>query len=474
MANCSDEGDFRSFSAIVSDVPRYESFYNVAEHRERDEALAAEYAHASFDVLGESSDGNEIWSLTLGDGQYTAFMFAAPHPNEPIGSMTIDFLANRLAKDDSFRDSFDYEFVFVRTADIDGTLLNEGWFDGPFTMSNYAQNFYRPASDEQIEWTFPIEYEEYKFDAPLPETEVLMEIISEKEPDFIYSLHNAGFGGCYYYISHDLDEIFDDLRQIARDRGVPLHLGEPETPWATEFDDAVFKTLSMRNHYDYLTEHTDKDPTEMLTSGAGSVDFAHKQNEDTVALITELPYFYDEQIESETQTDRTRREVILEGADRGAELIDFLEGQLDRVQENLPNTRLTRSISEMVEKGSDRIEAKRTWAKNTSELEESATVAQTVDALTMRSFYQMLYFGTFLRALDHAAMSTENEDNAELLVEVKSTVEAQFHELNGQLLEDLDYQAIPIRKLVAIQAQAGLICMDYLQQSGQFGGKISQ
>ncbi|WP_313692469.1 hypothetical protein [Halorarum halobium] len=468
MAKRPENGQYRSFDAVVSDVPRYESFYGVAEHRARDEALAAEHDHVSFEVEGESSDGNEIWSLTVGEGPYTAFMFAAPHPNEPIGSMTIDFLAHRLATDESFRESFDYEFVFVKTADVDGTLLNEGWFDGPFTVSNYAQNFYRPAGDEQVEWTFPIEYEEYEFDAPVPETEVLMDIIAETEPEFIYSLHNAGFGGCYYYISHDLDEIFDDLRGIARERDIPLHLGEPETPWATEFDDAVFETLSTKEHYDYLVEHTDQDPTEMLTTGGSSLDFAHEHNEDAVGLITELPYFYDEQIESETETDRTRREVVLEGADRGAELLAFLEAQLDRVRDHLPDTRPSRAVAEMVEKGPERIDAKRSWAEDAPELEEPATVAQTVDALTMRSFYQMLYFGTFLRVLDHAAMGAEDEETAELLGEVKSTVEARLHELNGQLLEDLDYKLISIRKLVAIQAQAGLICMDYLQHSGRF------
>jgi hypothetical protein len=459
---------YRTFSDIVRDIPYYKEFYKVNDHFDRDKSLAQQHEHVEFDVLGESSGGNDIWSLTVGEGQYTAFMFAAPHPNEPIGSMTVDFLVNRLAENTSLRDSLDYEFVFIKTADIDGTLLNEGWFDGPFTTSNYAQNFYRPASDEQVEWTFPIEYKEYKFDSPIPETEILMEVISEKEPDFIYSLHNAGFGGCYYYISDDLDDIYDDLRDIATERDIPLHLGEPETPWATKFDDAVFKTLSSKEHYDHLETHTDQDPVEVLTSGAGSFDFAKEQNENVVELITELPYFYDEQIESEELTDQTRREVILEGTNRSEEIIEFLETELDRVHDYLPDNRLTRAVSELVERGSERIEAKRSWARDAPELDEKATVAQKVDSLTMRSFYQMLYFGTFLRVLDQTAMSTANQEDSDILVDVKSSVEQRFHELNGQLLEELDYQTIPIRKLVAIQVQAGLICLDYLQNSGHF------
>jgi hypothetical protein len=134
----------------------------------------------------------------------------------------------------------------------------------------------------------------------------------------------------------------------------------------------------------------------------------------------------------------------------------------------LPDNRLTRAVSELVERGSERIEAKRSWARDAPELDEKATVAQKVDSLTMRSFYQMLYFGTFLRVLDQTAMSTANQEDSDILVDVKSSVEQRFHELNGQLLEELDYQTIPIRKLVAIQVQAGLICLDYLQNSGHF------
>ncbi|WP_135827369.1 M14 family metallopeptidase [Halorussus halobius] len=468
MAGHASGDPYRSFDDLASEIPRYESFFSVAEHRRRDERLAADHDHVSFEVLGESSDGNEIWSTRVGEGPHTAFMFAAPHPNEPIGSMTIDFLSRRLAEDDDLRRSFDYEFVFVKTADVDGTLLNQGWFDGPFTTSNYAQNFYRPASDEQVEWTFPLEYEGYEFDDPLPETEMLMEAIAEHEPDFVYSLHNAGFGGCYYYVSRELP-VFEELRSIARDHDVPLDLGEPEAPWMEAFGDAVFRMPSATRQYDYLADNTDRDPAEMLDSGAGSLDFARKHNPDVVELVTELPYFYDPQIASDETTDRSRREVVLDGVDRAERLVAFLAEQYDRVADDLPDSRLKRAVEETVEKSADRLEAKRTWAETEPDLDEPATVAQTVDALTVRPFYRMLSFGTFLRVLDHAAMSAdEASTDVEELEAVKAAVERRFHDVNADLLEDLDYRAIPIRRLVAIQARAGLVCLDHLQRSNHF------
>ena len=71
----------------------------------------------------------------------------------------------------------------------------KGGFKGPYTPLNYALNFYRPAGFQQVEWTFPIKYKTLDNNDPIPETKALMKIIEEEKPIFIYSLHNAGFGG---------------------------------------------------------------------------------------------------------------------------------------------------------------------------------------------------------------------------------------------------------------------------------------
>lgn len=469
MAKETDHGQYRTFEGLVDEIPRYESFFTVSEHRRRDNQLAESHDHVAFNVVGESSEENEIWSLTVGEGSQTALLFAAPHPNEPIGSMTIDFLAHQLAADDDLRDSLDYTFVFVKIADIDGTLLNQGWFDGPFTISNYAQNFYRPAGYEQVEWTFPMDYEGYEFDSPTPETEILMNLIDDHEPEFIYSLHNAGFGGCYYYISDELTEIFDDLRQVSREQDVPLDLGEPETPWMEEFDDAVFKMPSATQRFDYLAENSKKDPHEILQNGAGSFDYAREQNSDVVELVTELPYFYDPKIESDDKVGRSRREVVLDGADRSEELVEFLSEQFDRVADDLPEGRLKNAIEETIEQSPQRITAKRQWAEDNEGLKTTATVAQEMDELTIRTFYQMLYFGTFMRLLDRTTMvAEESEVDLEELHAVKETIERRFNEINGSLLKNLDYRTIPIRNLIAIQAQAGMITLDFLQETNYF------
>ncbi|CAF3885733.1 unnamed protein product, partial [Rotaria sp. Silwood1] len=102
----------------------------------------------------------------------------------------------------------------IPCVDPDGTRLNQGWFSGPFTIRNYARNFYRPRTEEQVEWTFPITYKNYSWTTPSNETQALMYAIRLVQPDFVYGLHNSGFGGMYYYISQPLFDIFPQLERF--------------------------------------------------------------------------------------------------------------------------------------------------------------------------------------------------------------------------------------------------------------------
>ena len=78
-----------------------------------------------------------------------------------------------------------YTWNIVKCIDPDGTRLNEGWFKGPFTVTNYAKNFYRPGGTQQAEWTFPVEYKNYSFFSPIAETQALMTAITALKPVFI-------------------------------------------------------------------------------------------------------------------------------------------------------------------------------------------------------------------------------------------------------------------------------------------------
>lgn len=453
----------RSFAELDDAIPRYDSFFTINDHHERNRALADEYNHVTYRDLGESAGGDPLWAVTVGNGSRTALLFGAPHPNEPIGSMTIDFLLHELADNDELRASLDYKFICMPVADSNGVRKNEGWFDGPFTLANYAANFYRPPPHRQVEATFPVEREQYVFDDPIPATKALADLIEAHHPDLIYSFHNTGFGGCYYLFTEQLEPLWEPLQDLPGEYGIPLDLGEPEVYDSEAFEEPFYRLLTFDDQYEGAVSDEHTDPEEVLFGGT-AYDYARQFNDDVVEMIVELPYFYEPRIGDDTELDCSRETVIREGTERRRELLREWQAAAMAVEEFLPDTPMAQEAAGTAFFFEDRYDDKIEWAAMSPETDEPATVAQAVDARYVRDYQLLPYVGMLLRTIDHAVMGAVEEEARNRLLDAKDALEDVFHEWIGELQAELDYETLPIWKLVAVQARAGLLCLDYRQR----------
>jgi hypothetical protein len=313
------------FKKVVSSMPEYQDFLTVDELHEALRSLNDEYPELiSLTVLGETEFGNPIYELQIGEGRNHALLYGFPHPNEPIGSMMLHHLTRELAENQALRDYFDFTWHIVICAEPDKAQLNEGWFKGGLNLTKYARNFYRPPSHQQVDWTFPVTYKTYTFDQPMTETRALMRIIDSYPINFLFSLHNAGFGGAYYYWSQDVPELYPTLYEFIAEQKIPLHLGEPEVPFGKKLDDkAMFNVITLDGIYDYLEEYSPVPPEEVLNSGTSSYDYATRKR-DVLGVVCELPYFYDSRIEDLSPSGMTRRQANLEGIEFTREILGFL------------------------------------------------------------------------------------------------------------------------------------------------------
>lgn len=440
---------------ILAEVPDYDVFLSVDELNESSRQLAEKHPDVVKRMqVGESRAGDPIYALKIGSGKKNALLFAMPHPNEPIGSMMLEFLTEKLATDKALREKLDTTWHIIKCIDIDGTRLNEGWFKGPFSVTHYARNYYRPPSFQQVEWTFPIEYKTMKFDKPMPETQALMNLIQQTKPDFMFSLHNAGFGGVYLYLSHNLQDFYSDFYQLVASQELPLHLGEPEVPYAEKFSDAVFGMLSIKSSYDFMEQNSDKDPAEILQGGAGSYEYACRYA-DPLFLVCEMPYFYNPDIHNTEKTDEIRRDLVLQGLEASKKRMGFLKEQYDRIEEYLTlDTAFRETIESTLAFYEDRLAAQENWAKKDPSLEEKATVAERFDNLLGKRFYQLLGMGTAVRMVK---AQIEESGQLEPLMKAQKELEAYFDQEAQELEDALEYEVIPIRKLVGVQLGCALM-----------------
>lgn len=451
-----------NISKIVENVPNYETFLTVDELDASTRQLASEYPDVvTLFEAGKSRAGHPILGLKIGEGVKNALLFALPHPNEPIGAMTLEYLSRALAEDEEFRKESGYTWYMIKCADPDGTKLNEGWFKGPYNIYNYVKNFYRPGSAEQVEWTFPINYKNLHYNDPMPETQAIMKVIDETKPEFLYSLHNAGFGGAYWYITHEYEDIYEELRATAIKHGVALNLGEPESPSCTKLSEAIYKMIGAAEEYDYLEKYSDVAPESLIPSGTSSADYALEKN-DCVTLLTELPYFFDARVQDMSDSTITRREAIGKNIEINqkhyAKIDEFLSGIRKYI---VPENPFVILVEQMIRYGKSSDDAKRKWAE-APEFELPAKVSEVLDNTVIARFYNSLLAGLIARGAEYEMERLKKEDKADEqalidLEDARSRAAEYLKESCRKLEEELDYTVVPIQKLVQIQVESGLI-----------------
>ncbi|WP_313164870.1 M14 family zinc carboxypeptidase [Sedimentibacter sp.] len=451
-----------NISKIIDNVPDYKVFLTVDELNESTLRLQSKYPDiVKVFEAGKSRENHSILCLKIGSGSKNAFCFACPHPNEPIGAMTLEYLSWALAEDDEFRESTGYTWYIIKCVDPDGTKLNEKWFKGPFTIYNYMKDYFRPGSEQQVEWTFPIDYKNLHFNEPMPETKAIMGVIEKTRPEFMYSLHNGGLCGAYWYITHEYEDIYDELRETALKNGVALQLGEPESPACIEFSDAIYKMSGISEDYDYLEKYSGKNPEKSCYGGTSSSDYALRFN-DCVSLMTELPYFSDDRIADSSITNITRRQSIEDKLKNTVEHYRGLDRELSKVRKYIaPDNPFTLLVEQIISEIDSSVEAQKKWSDD-PKFERPAKSSEVFDNDLVSKFYNSLSTSLCARAcqqeLDKLKKEGCKDDEALCLLEEVYEVLSDNLKNECEYLENkLNYKVVPIRDLVRIQIECGLI-----------------
>ncbi len=443
--------------SILDKVPDYESFYTVDELAWHSLALAAAFPGAVRAYsIGASRNGDPILCMELGRGSKNAVCFACPHPNEPIGAMTVLTLASILASEPALLAELDTTWYLIPCIDPDATRLNESWFKGPFNIEHYARGFYRPAGCEQVEWTFPIDYNNRHFDKPIPETRALMKLIEETKPRFVFSLHNLAFGGAYWYISKNIPELNPLLENAAKRQDIALHLGEAEASYSEKYSGAVYSMLSMKRSFDVQDAKAGMPAEkEELSCGTCSGDFIDSVC-DCLTLMAELPYFNDPKIADTSSSDMTRGEAVKEKDTIKAKLFDFLGEQYEKVGalfgEDNPFPRLVRDCIDYfrVKGDGDPLVG--------PEYERTATVAEKFDNLFLSIYFDILNIALTLRACDMelGRGARFNQSELEALRQVRDACDGRISLMCRELEANTDYSVIEIGRLVRVQLESAL------------------
>lgn len=448
--------DLEAVKNLVGQVPAYTEFPTVDQLTDRAEAVAASAPGvARRRRIGSSRLGEPIHALTIGDAARHAVVFGGVHPNEPIGGLTALHLAETLVGDKELLAALGYTWHIVTCIDPDGMRLNEGWFGATMNRAEYGRHFYRPAPDEQVEWTFPLEYKELYFDRVIPETLALMRLIDDVRPTFMCSLHNGELGGVYYYLSREAPELYPALHAIPAHLGIPLDTGEPEAPYVPRLAAAIFGDTSVEEAYEYRRK-LGLDPGGDMASGTSSGAYASRHN--TFTLVSELPYWTHPDAGDGRPSDTNYAAVLRDRAagmtELGDLLIDVLSQAGPDLQLNTPYLRASRQFAphftQLAEQESRRAEL--------PESDRRATVAESFTGADLVHCFRLRYGGMVLRALE-AEITAGN--GTPLIRAQHARLEATYNRWGEEAIKVTPPTTIPIGSLVGVQYGAILAAACY-------------
>ncbi|MCW4384693.1 M14 family zinc carboxypeptidase [Salinibacterium sp. SYSU T00001] len=464
MRRSTEVGSPEDILRRAASAPDHSNFPTVDELVAGFDALEA--AHPGLITsqrIGTSRLGEPIRMYSIGadatDGISTLshLVVGGVHPNEPIGAWTATHLLQQLAEDAGLREGLGARWHIIPCIDPDGARLNEAWFKRPGERSHYARNFYRPAPDEQVEWTFPFAYKRAYFDRVLPETQALMRAIDSTRPDLYVALHNGEMGGVYYYLTREEPGLYEMLHRIPAHLGVPLDKGEPESAHLEPVAPAIFVTGPLEEVYDWL-ESLGVDPFPPGSGGDASSSYARRYG--TLSLIAELPYWKHRDADDTSPVDESYASLLARtGAvlrDAGHQLAEVLEQASPELTLDTPMLRASRAFVPMVAA---------TGLTNIARGEQPetarpATAAERAGCLETVHMYRLRYGGMLLRALSAECAAGTATHTLRRLVDELEMLYSEW--LADAAVDDADAEVIPVSTLVGVQYGAILAAAAHL------------
>jgi hypothetical protein len=442
---------------ILAHVPESTAFLTVDELEASTDDLLARCPRLTARQCGRSRQGHPIRCLEVGEGPLHAVLIGLPHPEEPVGTLLLEYLLPLLATTDLARE-LGFRFSIVKVGDPDGTRVNEPWFAAPHDLERLLLNVYRPASSDQLEWAFPFSYKGYAYTRPLPEAQAIMDIVDRAPVDFIMGLHNSTFCGAYFYVTEADADLAARLGEAADAAGIPRHRGEPEVPYLETLGDAVFRNFGLRDEYDYLQSYG-QTPAALLDSGTSSDDYAGGLW-GSYSLTAEVPYFSSPKIADLAPAGVTRAEAKLRGIEIERRHLKWMAERFPEVAAELTReTPWLRTVRSYLMQASSDLAAEREMVDERPEFRDEATVAQLFDSVYLRELFALCRVGQFAQAAAAEAASNAALDK------VAGEARERVSERAARLQVAGGLEPVALHAAVQVQLAALLHTLDHVRES---------
>jgi hypothetical protein len=450
---------------VLRALPEFKGFCSVQQLQRLSEELPTHSASFWSEIAGTSVNGLPIHHIRYGSGSVKVLLVGFPHPNEPVGGLTVFALLSLLSRGHRQLTTADVEWHIVPCIDPDGALLNEGWSQQAFTLERYMKNFHRQELQDQVECSFPIKHKKLEFNHPIHETRILKGLLETIRPDFYYPLHNsAGAGGAWYSLNHDIGPgYYNQLHALLEEHRIPLQQSAPFGECFAQLAPGIWELYSTGRLYDCM-EATTPDPQKVLQTGACSWEYLTEIKRGAVTFVTELPYIKHPSDGSRDRAAGNLRQLKLRMDADNKFVATLILQEWDRVKSDLDETSpFYRKVFQGVIGAKDAlVEGLPSWPYKTRDIlfspayDAPMTEGDRFNVFLLDRYFVLCHSYEFVRLLKVSRQTPAVRD-------ATLRLDAVFDEALADIAESVDFDAFEVidhDALARVQLGSGLIVLN--------------
>jgi hypothetical protein len=443
------------FNRILNEIPTYNRFLNVSEI-DNLVNLIIEMPNVKHKIIGHTVNNEPLIMLDIGENDKTALIIGVPHSDEPLGSLVVTFFARWLATHPEFN-YFGWRWLLVPILERRGMRLNEGWFNMPESFAAMAKSTFREPTEDQYEWTFPIEYNDYKWTQSRPETIAIKEVLEKEQTDLLSNLHHSGFTNGYYYLSKDFPEIYSKLRKFTSSLRIPLSDTSPDVPFGNMLSPGFYLMYGLNDYLEYYTK-TDPLMLPALRRGACSDEW-YKKNIGGFSFNCEVPMYLSHKLEDKNLSKTSYKKMIERRYKRKKSRLIYSIKLIDKLKEYENNAEplLFSLVKKHIENAKLSLEHERRILDKATD--KIITKAEKFENSVLEDLFDLFFLGQIWRVAESICV----KGGAPKICELMEKLDLEIKRLAKSVQERGAFYHIPIRTSVKMQLGSLLIIAESLK-----------
>ncbi len=445
----------KKYNEIFKDIPSYSRFLKVSEIDKLFD-LISNIKDVRKEIIGYSLENEPLVMLEIGSGKKTALIIGVPHSDEPLGSLVITFFARWLATHPE-AGCFGWRWLFIPILERRGMRLNEGWFNMPNSFAALAKSNFREPTEDQYEWTFPIQYDDYEWNKSRPETLAIKNILERERPDLLCNLHHCGFHNAYFYLSEDFPEIYLDLRKLSTELRLPFSDNAPDVPFGKMFSPGFYQMYGLKDYLDYYTQ---KDPSILSTikRGACSDEWYQKQI-GGFSFNCEVPLYLSSKLQDKKQSDKNFKSIIEARYKRKKNIVKYSIKLINKIKDfsDLADPLLLDVAEKHIKNAQIALDHEKKSIEKTEN--RLATNSEVFENEVLTDLFDLFFLGQIWRVAESICI----KGGAPLICQLMDSIDIEIKQLGKSIEERGSFYQLPIRNSVKMQLGSILVIAEALK-----------